>query len=111
MVTLAPAEIYRERLERLKWGSALWCPEQSFGDIHIGDVGYIIGGTFQRLFHAPFPGPAQMLYMPAEFATLPFDKEKDIVTETEFSPAFQPFHSPKVTVVSREEPDETRCVL
>ena len=25
--------------------------------------------------------------------------------------AFQPFHSPKVTVVSREEPDETRCVL
>ncbi|KIP05423.1 hypothetical protein PHLGIDRAFT_152457 [Phlebiopsis gigantea 11061_1 CR5-6] len=51
---LNPAEIYASELVRLRYGHPLWCPEptEDDGEIKIGDVGYISGGTFHRLFNA-----------------------------------------------------------
>ncbi|EMD31369.1 hypothetical protein CERSUDRAFT_119761 [Gelatoporia subvermispora B] len=50
-------KIYAEQLFPLGHGHPLWEPEPTrFGEVQIGDVGYLRGGAFHRLFNAFRPG-------------------------------------------------------
>ena len=50
------AEVYAEQLLSKGHGLPLWIPEPSkFGQVLIGDVGYVYDGQFYRLFNATFP--------------------------------------------------------
>lgn len=53
-------EVYREKLDSLGLGSALWYPEALRGNVRIGDVGFIGGGIFECFFYAPSPSPAHL---------------------------------------------------
>jgi hypothetical protein len=49
-----PSNIYREQLSSLSYGTALWKPNPIDGvydQVSIGDVGYISGGAFIRMFN------------------------------------------------------------
>lgn len=50
---LKASEIYASQLVHLGYGHPLWHPEPTkFGDVEIGDIGYIDDGCFYRLFNA-----------------------------------------------------------
>ena len=53
----APAhDVYSVQLRSLRHGHALWCPEPSQQyPTSVGDVGYLSGGAFHRLFNAIVP--------------------------------------------------------
>ncbi|OCH91641.1 hypothetical protein OBBRIDRAFT_728460 [Obba rivulosa] len=56
-------KIYAEQLFPLGHGHPLWEPEPTrFGEVQIGDVGYMRGGAFHRLFNAlrPADDPANV---------------------------------------------------
>ena len=51
--SLKASEIYASQLVHLGYGHPLWRPEPTkFGDVEIGDVGFIDDGCFYRLFNA-----------------------------------------------------------
>lgn len=46
------ADIYAKNLSYLRYGLPLWIPEPSeYGEAHIGDVGYVLNGSFYRMFN------------------------------------------------------------
>ncbi|KAI0685048.1 hypothetical protein BC835DRAFT_1291221 [Cytidiella melzeri] len=50
------AEVYAEQLLSKAHGLPLWIPEPSkFGEVLIGDVGYVYDGSFYRLFNVTHP--------------------------------------------------------
>ncbi len=54
LIMSSPAwDIYSNALEPLQYGFPLWCPEPSpeFGEVRLGDVGYIDRGCFCFLFN------------------------------------------------------------
>ena len=53
LATKSPWAIYASELVRLGYGHPLWHPEPTkFGEVVIGDVGFIEEGGFYRLFNA-----------------------------------------------------------
>jgi hypothetical protein len=53
-----PFDVYREKLSALSQGFALWNPsppEGIYDQVSIGDVGYIVGGSFIRMFNVTRP--------------------------------------------------------
>ena len=48
-----PPSVYAKQLARLGYGYPLWFPEPEDGhEVQLGDVGFIDGGRFRRLFNA-----------------------------------------------------------
>lgn len=67
------ADVYAEQLCYRGHGLPLWSPEPSkFGEVQIGDVGYVERGGFYRLFNAAFPvdHPTNRDGVPPEFEVL-----------------------------------------
>lgn len=53
-----PFNVYRENLSTLYHGLALWKPnpvEGVYNHVSIGDVGYVSGGAFIRMFNVTLP--------------------------------------------------------
>lgn len=53
-----PFNVYRESLSTLYHGLALWKPnpvEGVYNQVSIGDVGYVSGGAFIRMFNVTLP--------------------------------------------------------
>lgn len=52
-IMVAPWDIYAEKLLPLGYGHPLWAPEPSreFGEVRIGDVGFLSNGCFRFLFN------------------------------------------------------------
>ena len=71
---VAPWTIYAKRLFPLGYGYPLWCPGPSleFGEIQIGDVGYLAFGHFHFLFNCFHPAghPRNIRGVPDGFETL-----------------------------------------
>ncbi|KZS99558.1 uncharacterized protein LAESUDRAFT_667857 [Laetiporus sulphureus 93-53] len=57
MPTVAHYDIYAKELFRCGYGLPLWYPEpdSKYGEVLIGDVGFLQGGAFIRLFNATRP--------------------------------------------------------
>ena len=74
MSNVCAAVVYAEQLVGRGYGLPLWHPEptQNFGEVEIGDVGYISEGTFIRLFNAlrPAGDPANAGGVPEGFVML-----------------------------------------
>lgn len=71
--SLKASEIYASQLVHLGYGHPLWHPEPTkFGDVEIGDVGYVDDGCFYRLFNAirSMDDPANKDGVPADFIPL-----------------------------------------
>lgn len=50
------AQVYARELRSHNYGEPLWQPEPSqYGEVLIGDVGFIEDGRFYRLFNAALP--------------------------------------------------------
>ena len=70
VVPMADYEIFREQLaiKYPSYGHALWepSPRKPERPVQVGDVGFIRGGNFHRLFNALFPAddPSQELGVP-----------------------------------------------
>ena len=67
------ADVYAEQLCYRGYGLPLWVPEPSkFGEVQIGDVGYVERGGFYRLFNAAFPAdhPMNRDGVPPEFEVM-----------------------------------------
>lgn len=70
------AEVYAEQLLSKAHGLPLWIPEPSkFGEVLIGDVGYVYDGSFYRLFNVTFPQdhPVNSGGVPEDFKVLEYD--------------------------------------
>src|SRR6267154_6846981 len=53
-----PFDVYRDHLSALSQGFALWNPishEGIYDQVSIGDVGYVVGGSFIRMFNVIRP--------------------------------------------------------
>ncbi|EKM48633.1 uncharacterized protein PHACADRAFT_266239 [Phanerochaete carnosa HHB-10118-sp] len=75
MSTSCPAVDYAEQLVGRGHGLPLWYPEPtegSFGEVEIGDVGYVSEGAFIRLFNALHPAdhPINVHGVPEGFVML-----------------------------------------
>jgi hypothetical protein len=74
MAHLAHYDVYREQLESLNHGYALWQPAPAglYNRFRIGDVGFILHGHFTRFFNAILPStdPAQGYELPCDFEPL-----------------------------------------
>ena len=74
--TMAQAhyDIYREQLENLRHGHALWEPSPAglYDRVRVGDVGFVRSGHFMRLFNALLPAddPNQGYEVPTNFVPL-----------------------------------------
>ena len=71
--SLKISEIFASELVHLRYGHPLWHPEPTkFGEVQIGDVGYIDDGAFYRLFNATLPGddPTNKGGVPEDFVPL-----------------------------------------
>ena len=58
MLVDKPFDVYRDHLSALSQGLALWNPsppEGIYGQVSIGDVGYIVQGSFIRMFNVIRP--------------------------------------------------------
>ena len=54
----SPFTVYRDQLKRLSDGLPLWNPiplKKIYNTVSIGDVGYLDGGTFIRMFNVTLP--------------------------------------------------------
>ncbi|KAI0089371.1 hypothetical protein BDY19DRAFT_140875 [Irpex rosettiformis] len=75
--TSPAAHIYAEQLFQKGHGYSLWFPEHatSFEGVHIGDIGYVRGGSFQCVFNATLPAnhPANSNGVPTSFAPLKYN--------------------------------------
>lgn len=89
---LAPWDIYAQKLLHLGHGHPLWGPEPSdrFGEIRLGDVGYLEQGRFCFLFNTMKEGndPINSRGVPEGFSKFdPPDSKpihwKDAITRTE----------------------------
>lgn len=73
---VAPWEVYAESLFPLGYGHPLWIPEpsQEFGEVRIGDVGYLDDGRFHFLFNCMLPGddPVNVRGTPGAFERFEF---------------------------------------
>ena len=75
-VPMADDEIFREQLaiRYPSYGHAMWRPSPSNPErpVQVGDVGFIRGGNFHRLFNAllPVDDPSQELGVPEYFEPL-----------------------------------------
>ncbi|KAI0086257.1 hypothetical protein BDY19DRAFT_370479 [Irpex rosettiformis] len=70
------AEVYAEQLLPKAHGLPLWIPEPSkFGEVLIGDVGYVYDGCFYRLFNVTHPPDDDVNQggVPEEFEVLEYD--------------------------------------
>ena len=74
--TMAQAhyDIYREQLENLHYGHALWEPSPAglYDRVRVGDVGFVRSGHFMRLFNVLLPAndPNQGYELPPNFVPL-----------------------------------------
>lgn len=84
------AEVYAKELEPLGYGHPLWHPEPtSFGEIQIGDVGFVKGGSFYRLFCATRAAghPANAgRRPPPDFTPLEYDEDEFLHLVSESHP-------------------------
>ena len=57
MPVTRPSNVYREQLSSLYHGLALWKPnpEGLYDHVSIGDVGFVSGGAFIRMFNVTLP--------------------------------------------------------
>ena len=70
------AEVYAEQLLSKAHGLPLWIPEPSkFGEVLIGDVGYVYDGSFYRLFNVTRSPdhPINQGGLPDNFEVLEYD--------------------------------------
>jgi hypothetical protein len=70
------AEVYAEQLLSKAHGLPLWIPEPSkFGEVLIGDVGYVYDGAFYRLFNVTHPPDSSVNCrgVPENFEVLTYD--------------------------------------
>lgn len=71
---VAPWDIYAEKLFPLGYGHPLWIPEPSreFGEVRIGDIGYLLDGRFCFLFNCMLPAgdPVNKQGTPVDFRPL-----------------------------------------
>lgn len=80
---------YAEQLIGLGYGLPLWQPEPTkFGEVQIGDVGYMFEGGFYRLFNALLPkdDPANRDGVPEGFSALNIDRKQLLHTQEHFLP-------------------------
>ena len=99
MAVSTPADIYAEQLIPLGYGYPLWQPEPTkHGEVLIGDVGFISGGCFYRLFNAMLPqdDPINARGVPEEFQVLEVDNTELLHAKDEFLPP-GPLHTTSVT--------------
>ena len=71
--------IYSQQLTKLRKGYPLWQPEPTkFGEILIGDVGYLQDGAFFRLFNSlcDKDDPVNRLGVPVDFEPLEVNVER-----------------------------------
>lgn len=71
--------IYSQQLTKLGKGYPLWQPEPTkYGEILIGDVGYIQEGAFYRLFNVlrDESDPINKLGVPVDFKPLTINKDR-----------------------------------
>ena len=74
--SLAPDVVYPSRLADLYQGHALWYPEShNTGEPQIGDVGYMSGGSFIRLFslNSSLKPEQQVTFWPTPFTPAQLD--------------------------------------
>ena len=72
------ADIYAKGLAHLGHGYPLWIPEPPDGkDALIGDVGYLLGGRFYRLFNVTKPRdhPLNSRGVPSKFEILDLERQ------------------------------------
>ena len=89
MSDLSAAYIYAEQLVNRGYGLPLWQPEPtSFGEVLIGDVGFVDDGCFYRLFNAMLPAddPANARGVPEGFVPLGVIEDDLIHTRHNFLP-------------------------
>ena len=86
-----PFDVYRNHLSSLYHGAALWSPtllEGIYDRVSIGDVGYIDGGAFFRMFNVTRPWDDESnrkLGEPDHYEPLNFDDR--IIRRTTFDTA------------------------
>ncbi|CCM03868.1 uncharacterized protein FIBRA_06019 [Fibroporia radiculosa] len=71
---MAAYNVYAEQLSRIGYGYPLWDPEPTeYGEVIIGDVGFVSEGAFYRLFNATRPADdtSQKLRVPDGYRPLP----------------------------------------
>ncbi|EKM58729.1 uncharacterized protein PHACADRAFT_117841 [Phanerochaete carnosa HHB-10118-sp] len=90
------AEIYANQLLPRRHGLPLWQPEPTkFGEVLIGDVGFILEGCFYRLFNAirPADDPVNAHFgVPPDFVPLRYNETAMLHTTANYLPP-GPLHS------------------
>ena len=87
MSTYSAPYLYAEQLIACGFGLPLWQPEPtSFGEVQIGDVGFVEDGCFYRLFNAmrPKSDPANARGVPEGFVQLEIDESELVHTTQDF---------------------------
>lgn len=83
------ARNYAEQLVSRGYGLPLWYPEPSkFGEVEIGDVGFVDDGSFIRLFNALHPAdhPMNARGVPEQFSILAVNGDELLHTNDQYLP-------------------------
>lgn len=84
---MSAATTYAEQLVGRGYGLPLWHPEPTkFGEVQIGDVGYVDDGCFYRLFNAirPASDPLNKWGVPENFVELVVNADFALHTEENY---------------------------
>ncbi|EKM59339.1 uncharacterized protein PHACADRAFT_136937 [Phanerochaete carnosa HHB-10118-sp] len=102
-MTSSSADVYAQELRRHGHGEPLWFPEPvvKFGEVLIGDVGYLDDGGFYRLFNVlrPADDPINVRGVPKGFVPLEYDEYRFLHTTDNFL-ASNPIYSQSMSCVS-----------
>lgn len=84
------AEIYANQLLPRRHGLPLWQPEPTkFGEVLIGDVGFVLEGCFYRLFNAIHPADDPVnahCGVPPDFVPLQYNETAMLHTTVNYLP-------------------------
>ncbi|KAI0707098.1 hypothetical protein C8Q76DRAFT_747972 [Earliella scabrosa] len=118
-MSLAPWDIYARSLEPLGYGYPLWGPEPSseFGEVRLGDVGYIQRGHFCFLFNTMLEAthPVNMRGVPDAFETFTCDgaseHTRDIMQSVLHSEGVQSATGKRSFTMTTVSDSVPRCVV
>ncbi|PCH41795.1 hypothetical protein WOLCODRAFT_71418 [Wolfiporia cocos MD-104 SS10] len=99
-IDIITADVYAKQLSPLQLGHPLWDPDPVGDEVMFGDVGFMEGGSFMRLFNATLPAkhPLNTKYgVPEGFVPIKIETEgcvnKEVISTRVFT-------SPSVTVTA-----------
>ncbi|GJE93649.1 hypothetical protein PsYK624_098090 [Phanerochaete sordida] len=83
------AAVYASELVKLRYGLPLWRPEPTkFGEVEIGDVGFVLDGALYRLFNAmrPATDPLNSRGVPEGFIQFLVDEKEFLHVDDSYLP-------------------------